>query len=93
MPLRIKNGRPAIVAYDSYEEAADLKRALLGASALAVLGSVLIGPLPKTTIGGGVLAALSFLTQVEDGAETIEATETGERLAAESTEATEATEE
>ena len=81
MSLRIKGGRPTIVVRESYEETLELKRAALGASALTVVGSVLVGPLPKTTIVGGVLAAGSFLTQVEaEDAETIEATGTGERL-------------
>lgn len=80
MPFRIANSRPTIVTYQSYEETRDLQRAALGASVLAVVGSVLIGPLPKTTVAGAVGAALSFLVQVEDGSERIEATPTGERL-------------
>ncbi|PSP73724.1 hypothetical protein BRC86_08260 [Halobacteriales archaeon QS_3_64_16] len=80
MPFRIQNGRPTIVVRDSYDETADLKRAVLGGSVLAVLGSILIGPLPKTTIVGALLAALSFLTQVEEDVSVVEATETGERL-------------
>ena len=83
MPFRIENGRPTIVVRDSYDETVDLKRAVLGGSVLAVLGSVLLGPLPKTTIGGALLAALSFLTQVEEDVSVVEATETGERLPAE----------
>lgn len=80
MPFRIEGGRPTIVTR-AYEETRDLKRALFGASVLAVLGSVLVGPLPKTTVVGGALAALSFLVQVEDErSERIEATDTGERL-------------
>jgi hypothetical protein len=85
MPFRIANGRPTIVTRDSYDETRDLKRAALGASVLAVLGSILIGPLPKTTIVGAVGAAISFLVQVEDGSERIEATPTGERLPSEAT--------
>jgi hypothetical protein len=80
MPFRIRNGRPTIVVRESYEETVDLKRAVLGGSVLAVLGSVLVGPLPKTTVGGAILAALSFLTQVEEDVGIVEATETGERL-------------
>jgi hypothetical protein len=80
MPFRIEGGRPTIVVRDSYDETVDLKRAVLGGSILAVLGSILIGPLPKTTIGGALLAALSFLTQVEEDVSVVEATETGERL-------------
>jgi len=83
MPIRIEGGRPTIVAYESYEETRDLKRALLGASVLTVVASVLIGPLPKTTVVSAVLAALSFLVQIEDGSERIETTTTGERLPAE----------
>jgi hypothetical protein len=80
MPFRIQNGRPTIVVRDSYEETVDLKRAVLGGSILAVLGSVLLGPLPKTTVGGALLAALSFLTRVEEDVGIVGATETGERL-------------
>lgn len=83
MPVRIEGGRPTIVAYESYEETRDLKRALLGASVLAVVASVLIGPLAKTTVLGAIGVALSFLVQVEDGSERIETTATGERLPAE----------
>lgn len=80
MPFRIENGRPTIVVRESYDETVELKRALLGGSVLAVLGSVLVGPLPKTTFGGAILAALSFLTQVEEEFSVVGASETGERL-------------
>ena len=82
MPVRIEGGRPTIVTRDSYAETRDLKRAALGASVLGVLGSLLVGPLPKTTIVSAVFAALSFLVQIEDGSAELEATATGERLPA-----------
>ena len=88
MPFRIESGRPTIVVRDSYDETVDLKRAILGGSVLAVLGSILVGPLPRTTIGGALLAALSFLTRVEEDVSVVEATETGERLPTEGVEDT-----
>lgn len=86
MPFRIENSRPTIVVRESYDETIDLKRAVLGGSVLAVLGSILLGPLPKTTIGGALLAALSFLVRVEEDVSVVEATETGERLPTEGNE-------